>query len=137
MQRQGHDADSDCCRRARAFTGPEGGGGWRVAGPFIPLDVHEFRVLGQDYDPENPGREATTYYRTIDGAERASSTASTFRHGHVTLFHEVPAQVRRACGDALALASARSPRNGNECVGARDSAAAVYVTGSAASAGTR
>jgi len=97
----------------------------------FPLDVHEFRVLGQDYDPENPGREARTYYRTIDDAEQS------FIRGvyvppmdTVTLFHEVPAQVRQGVRAmrwrwrALAL-----PRYGNECVGGLgDSAAAVYVT---------
>src|SRR2546426_988954 len=97
----------------------------------FPLDVHEFRVLGQDYDPENPSREAKTYYRTIDGADQS------FIHSvyvppmdTVTLFHEVPAQVRHGVRAmrwrwrALAL-----PRNGNECVGGLgDSAAAVYVT---------
>ena len=97
----------------------------------FPLDVHEFRVLGQDYDPENPGRQDKTYYRTIDDA------GQSFIHGvyvpstdSVTLFHEVPAQVRQGVRvmrwrwRALAL-----PRNGNECVaGLGDSAAAVYVT---------
>src|SRR6266478_8935558 len=97
----------------------------------FPLDVHGFRVLGQDYDPENPGQETRTYYRTIDGAEQS------FIHGvyvppmdTVTLFQEVPAQVRQGVRAmrwrwrALAL-----PRNGNECVGGLgDPAAAVYVT---------
>src|SRR4030081_2820257 len=97
----------------------------------FPLDVHEFRVLGEDYDPENPSRETKTYYRTIDGAEQS------FIHGvyvppkdTVTLFHGVPVQVRQGVRAmswrwrAVAL-----PRNGNECVGGLgDSAAAVYVT---------
>jgi len=97
----------------------------------FPLDVHEFRVLGQDYDPENPGREVKTYYRVIDDA------GQSFIHGAyvapidtVTLFHEVPAQLRQGVRAmrwrwrALAL-----PHQGNECVdGLGDSAAAVYVT---------
>jgi hypothetical protein len=97
----------------------------------FPLDVHEFKVLGQDYDPESPSREVRTYYRIIDDAEQS------FIRGlylppmdTVTLFHELPEQLRKGVRGmrwrwrALAL-----PRKGNECVGGLgDSAAAVYVT---------
>ena len=98
----------------------------------FPLDVHGFRVLGEDYDPENPSREAAkTYYRTIDDAEQSFiHSAYVPPMDTVTLFHEVPAQLRQGVRTmrwrwrALAL-----PRNGNECVGGLgDSAAAVYVT---------
>src|ERR1700730_5822668 len=97
----------------------------------FPLDVHGFRVVGEDDDPENPSREAAkTYYRTIDDAEQSFiHSAYVPPMDTVTLFHEVPAQLRQGVRTmrwrwrALAL-----PRNGNECVGGLgDSAAADHV----------
>jgi hypothetical protein len=97
----------------------------------VTLDVHEFRVLGETYDPENPRPPDATYYRTVDEPKES------FIHGlyqppapTVTLFHAVPDElhhgVRRMQWRWRALVL---PRHGNECADGRgDSAAAVYIT---------
>lgn len=97
----------------------------------FPLDVHEFKVLGQDYDPENPSREVTTYYRTIDDTEQSFIRALYLPPmDTVTLFHEVPPQLHNGVrAMRWRWRAVTLPRKGNECVGGLgDSAAAVYVT---------
>jgi hypothetical protein len=97
----------------------------------FPFNVHEFKVLDQRYDPENPHDETTSYYRVIDDGH------DSYIHGlylpprdTVTLFHEVPDQLRNGVRRmswrwrAFVL-----PRKGDECAdGLGDSAANVYVT---------
>src|SRR2546426_3967492 len=97
----------------------------------VPLDVHAFKVLGQEYDPENPHQPDPTYYQTVDDPKQS------FIHGEylppkptVTLFYGVPDElhpgVRRMTWRWRAQVL---PRKGNECAsGFGDSAAAVYVT---------
>jgi hypothetical protein len=95
------------------------------------LDVHQFKVLGEDYDPENPGRKVTTYYRTIDDGEQSFIRALYLPDmDTVTLFREVPDQLRHGVrAMRWRWRAATLPRKGNECVGGLgDSAAAVYVT---------
>ena len=97
----------------------------------IPFDVHEFKVLGETYDPENPHATAPTYYRTIDDG-RLSFIRGVYQppDSTVTLFHEIPGELRH--GVRLVHWRWRAqvlPRKGNECAsGFGDSAAAVYVT---------
>jgi hypothetical protein len=97
----------------------------------VPLDVHNFQVLGQDYDPESPHKPDFRYYRTVDDPKQS------FIHGEylppqstVTLFYGVPDELHR--GVRLMTWRWRAqvlPRKGNECAnGFGDSAAAVYVT---------
>lgn len=97
----------------------------------FPLDVHRFKVLGQDYDPENPSREVKTYYRTIDEPE-LSFIRGVYQPpmDTVTLFQEVPEQLRRGVrGMRWRWRALVLPHKGNECAnGLGDSAAAVYVT---------
>ena len=37
----------------------------------VPLDVHKFKVLGEEYDPENPHQQAPTYYHTVDDGQQS------------------------------------------------------------------
>jgi hypothetical protein len=97
----------------------------------VPLDVHSFQVLGQDYDPENPHPPAPTYYRVIeDGAQGFIQAVYLPPKDTVTLFRPVPDDMHR--GVRLMQWRWRAqvlPRKGNECAaGLGDSAAAVYVT---------
>src|SRR3954466_1843895 len=97
----------------------------------VPLDVHEFRVLGEDYDPENPGKEVPTYYRVVDDAGLSFIRgAYTPPRATVTLFHTVSDDLRRGVRRLRWRWRAQAlPRGGNECAnGLGDSAAAVYVT---------
>jgi DUF3047 family protein len=97
----------------------------------FPLDVHRFKALDRQYDPENPHAESGSYYQTIDGPQESYIRGVYVPPlDTVTLFHEVPDQlrsgVRRMTWRWRPLVL---PRNGNECAnGLGDSAAAVYVT---------
>src|SRR4051794_17063579 len=96
----------------------------------VPLDVHEFRVLGEDYDPENPGKAAPTYYRVVDDAGLSFIRgAYTPPRPTVTLFHTVSDDLRRGVRRLRWRWRAQAlPRGGNERAnGLGDSAAAVYV----------
>jgi len=100
-------------------------------GATVPLDVHEFRVLGERYDPENPRPPDPTYYQTID-APRESFIRAVYvpPRDTVTLFHAIPDGLRRGVRAIRWRWRVHVlPPNGNECIGGRgDSAAAVYVT---------
>ena len=97
----------------------------------VPLDVHRFKVLGEQYDPENPHHETPTYYRIInDGGQSFIRGTYLPPQSTVTLFQDVPDElhhgVRRMQWRWRAL---DLPQGGNECAnGLGDSAAAVYVT---------
>lgn len=97
----------------------------------VPLDVHEFRVLGEEYDPENPRPPDPTYYRTIDGP-RQSFIRGVYLPPRptVTLFQRVPDELRHGVRRIQWRWRAQVlPSKGNECASGRgDSAAAVYVT---------
>jgi hypothetical protein len=97
----------------------------------VPLDVHEFKVLGEAYDPENPRLPEPTYYRTIDDT-RLSFIRSVYLppRATVTLVHAVPDELHHGVRRMRWLWRAQVlPRKGNECASGRgDSAAAVYVT---------
>ena len=106
---------------------PEGARQFRA----VPLDVHAFKVLGQEYDPENPHQPDPTYYQTIDDPKQS------FIHGEylppkptVTLFYGVPDELHHGVRRMTWRWRAQVlPRKGNECAaGLGDSAAAVYVT---------
>jgi hypothetical protein len=98
--------------------------------PF-PVDVHAFKVLDRDYDPENPHQTPETYYRTIEDGQQSFIRGVYLPPRETsTLFYEVPDELRNGVRRmrwrwrALAL-----PLRGNECAdGLGDSAAAVYVT---------
>ena len=97
----------------------------------IPLDVHEFGILGQSYDPENPGKQERTYYRTVDeGGQSFIRAVYTPPQSTVTLYHSVPDELRHGVRRMDWRWRAQVlPRKGNECVaGLGDSAAAVYIT---------
>ena len=97
----------------------------------VPLDVHDFKVLGEKYDPENPRPPDPTYYQTVDDLQQSFIRGVYFPpQATVTLVHEVPDEMRHGVRRmqwrwrALVL-----PRKGDECaIGRGDSAAAVYVT---------
>jgi hypothetical protein len=97
----------------------------------LPLDVHRFKVLGQDYDPENPHNPEPTYYRTIDDPQQ-SFIRSMYQPpaATVTLFQSVPDEFHHGVRLMQWRWRARVlPIKGNECAsGLGDSAAAVYVT---------
>jgi hypothetical protein len=87
------------------------------------LGINKFSVLARDSGPVN-------YYRTI-GAPPQAFIRGVYRPGlaTVTLFAELPEELRHGVRmvrwrwRALVL-----PREGNECAGRGDSAAAVYLT---------
>lgn len=97
----------------------------------IPFDVHDFGILGQSYDPENPGKQERTYYRTVDeGGLSFIRAVYPPPQSTVTLYHSVPDELRRGVRRMDWRWRAQVlPRKGNECVaGLGDSAAAVYIT---------
>jgi len=103
----------------------------QVAPRAVPFDVHEFAILGQTYDPENPGKQERTYYRTLEVAGRSFIRGwYTAPMSTVTLFHSVPDELKHGVRRMQWRWRAQVlPRNGNECApGKGDSAAAVYVT---------
>src|SRR5438874_13513992 len=71
---------------------PEGARQFRA----VPLDVHAFKVLGREYDPENPHEPEPTYYRTIDDPQQ-SFIRSVYEPPRetVTLFYGVPDELHR------------------------------------------
>ena len=97
----------------------------------VPLDVHAFTVLGQDYDPENPHKPEPTYYQTIEDPQQ-SFIRSVYQPPRptVTLFQSVPDELHHGVRRMQWRWRAQVlPRRGNECAsGLGDSAAAVYVT---------
>src|SRR3954468_11201718 len=97
----------------------------------VPLDVHEFKVLGETYDPENPRPPDPTYYRTIDTPQESFIRSFYVPPREtVTLFHSVPDELRHGVRRMQWRWRAQVlPAKGNECANGRgDSAAAVYVT---------
>jgi hypothetical protein len=95
------------------------------------FDVHEFAILGQTYDPENPGKQESTYYRTVDqGGLSFIRAVYTPPQSTVTLFHSVPDELRHGVRRVQWRWRAQIlPRKGNECApDLGDSAAAVYIT---------
>jgi hypothetical protein len=97
----------------------------------VALDVHEFKVLGERYDPENPRPPEPTYYRTVDEPQQSFIRSFYVPPAPtVTLFHEVPDELRHGVRRMQWRWRAQVlPRHGNECAaGLGDSAAAVYVT---------
>src|SRR5437764_7102776 len=97
----------------------------------VPLDVHRFQVLGQQYDPENPHNPDPTYYQTIDDPQE-SFIRGVYQPPRptVTLFQGVPDELHHGVRRMQWRWRAQVlPRRGNECAsGLGDSAAAVYVT---------
>ena len=97
----------------------------------VPLDVHDFKVLGETYDPENPRPPEPTYSRTIDGPQQSFIRGVYLPpQPTVTLFQQVPDELHHGVRRMQWRWRAQVlPRRGNECASGRgDSAAAVYVT---------
>jgi len=97
----------------------------------VPLDVHRFKVLGEEYDPENPHQQAPTYYHTVnDGHQSFIRGIYLPPQSTVTLFQDVPDVLHHGVRRMQWRWRAQVlPRNGNECAnGLGDSAAAVYIT---------
>ena len=97
----------------------------------VQLDVHRFKVLGEQYDPENPHQQTPTYYQTIDDAQQSFIRGIYLPpQSTVTLFQDIPDELRHGVRRMQWRWRAQVfPRNGNECAsGLGDSAAAVYVT---------
>src|SRR5207248_7318886 len=97
----------------------------------VPLDVHAFKVLGQEYDPENPHKPEATYYQTIEDPKQS------FIHGEylppkptVTLFCDVPDELHHGVRRMTWRWRAQVlPLKGNEgAAGLRDSAGAGCAT---------
>jgi Protein of unknown function (DUF3047) len=98
--------------------------------PF-PLEVREFRILDERYDPENPHAEVKSYYQVFDdGHDRYIHGLYLPPRDTVTLFHEVPDPLRNGVRRLTWRWRANVlPRKGNECAPKLgDSAANVYVT---------
>src|SRR5256885_16621288 len=61
----------------------------------VQLDVHRFKVLGEQYDPENPHQQTPTYYQTIDDAEQSFIRGIYLPpQSTVTLFQDIPDELR-------------------------------------------
>src|SRR5438105_1705215 len=97
----------------------------------VPLDVHKFKVAGEEYDPENPHQQAPTYYHTVDDGQQSFVRGIYLPpQSTVTLFQDVPDELHQGVRRMQWRWRAQVlPRKGNECAsGLGDSAAAVYVT---------
>ena len=97
----------------------------------VPLDVHKFKVLGEEYDPENPHQQAPTYYHTVDDGQQSFVRGIYLPpQSTVTLFQDVPDELHQGVRRMQWRWRAQVlPRHGNECAsGLGDSAAAVYIT---------
>src|SRR5438105_13512540 len=74
----------------------------------VPLDVHKFKVLGEEYAPENPHQQAPAYYHTVDDGQQSFVRGIYLPpQSTVTPLQDVPAEVHHGVGRVRARRDAR------------------------------